>query len=88
MNRVVEADFLPRETNAVSSWPNSSGRWGTKEKRRILIVDDDPSTTRVVKVLLEKTGGYLVLEENEATKAHQSALTCRPHLILLTIVMP
>jgi CheY-like chemotaxis protein len=34
-----------------------------KEKRRILIVDDDPGTTRLVKVLLEKTDDYLVLEE-------------------------
>jgi putative two-component system response regulator len=41
-----------------------------------------------VKVLFEKTGDYLVLEENDATKAHQSALTFRPHLILLDIVMP
>src|SRR6266516_8226178 len=44
-----------------------------KEKRRILIVDDDREITRLVKILLEKTGRYLVLEENDAAKAHQSA---------------
>ena len=59
-----------------------------KEKRRILIVDNDPNTTHLVKVLLERTGQYLVLEENDATKAHQSARNFRPELILLDVVMP
>src|SRR4029077_5635047 len=35
----------------------------TKDKRRILIVDDDADSTHLVKILLEKTGGYVVLEE-------------------------
>jgi CheY-like chemotaxis protein len=59
-----------------------------KEKRRILIVDDDQESTRVVKILLEKTGRYLVLEENHAAKAHQSAQHFRPDVILLDIMMP
>ena len=88
MKKVIEADFLPRETNGGFSWPGSIGAWGTKEKRRILIVDNDRDTTHLVKVLLERTGDYLVLEENEATKAHQSARNFRPDLILLDIVMP
>jgi len=88
MNRVIEADFLPRETNAGSSWPSSIDGSGLKERRRILIVDNDPDTTHLVRVLLERTGHYLVLEENEATKAHQSARSFQPDLILLDIVMP
>jgi len=88
MNRVIEADFLPRETNAGFSWPSSIDGSGMKERRRILIVDNDPDTTHLVKVLLETTGHYLVLEENEATKAHQSARSFQPDLILLDIVMP
>ena len=59
-----------------------------KEKRRILIIDDDADTTHLVKVLLERTGHYLVLEENDAAAAHQSARNFRPDLILLDIVMP
>jgi CheY-like chemotaxis protein len=88
MNKVIEADFLPRETNNGFSWPSSPGTWGIKEKRRILIVDDDPDATHLVKVLLERTGQYLVLEENDATKARQSARDFQPDLILLDIVMP
>src|SRR5439155_8845459 len=34
----------------------------TKEKRRILIVDDDRESTHLVKILLEKAGAYVVLE--------------------------
>src|SRR5258708_39473879 len=59
-----------------------------KEKRRILIVDDDRESTHLVKILLEKAGPYLVLEENDATKAHQSAQNFRPDVILLDIMMP
>jgi CheY-like chemotaxis protein len=89
MNRVIEADFLPREANGGVSWPDSIGGWGMKEIRRILIVDNDADTTHLVKVLLERTGHYQVLEENDdATKAHQSARNFRPDLILLDIVMP
>ena len=88
MNNVIEADFLPGGTNSDSSWPRSIGGSGEKERRRILIVDSDPNTTHLVKVLLERTGHYLVLEENDATKAHQSALNFRPDLILLDVVMP
>ena len=60
----------------------------TKEKRRILIVDDDAESTHLVKILLEKAGHYLVLEENHAAKAHQSARDFRPDVILLDIMMP
>src|SRR6266487_6729278 len=63
-------------------------RSAVKEKRRILIVDDDRESTRLVKILLEKTGCYLVLEEHDATKAHQSAQNFRPDVILLDILMP
>jgi CheY-like chemotaxis protein len=59
-----------------------------KEKRRILIVDDDADSTHLVKILLEKTGGYVVLEENDSVVAHQSARTFRPDVILLDIMMP
>jgi CheY-like chemotaxis protein len=88
MTKVIEVDFLPRETNAAFLGPGSMGRWGTKERACILIVDDDRDTTHLVKVLLERTGHYLVLEENDATRAHWSALNFRPDVILLDIMMP
>jgi CheY-like chemotaxis protein len=59
-----------------------------EEKRRILIVDDDRDSTHLIKILLEKISHYLVLEENNAAKAHESARDFRPDLILLDIMMP
>ena len=59
-----------------------------KEKRRILVVDDDPDSTHLLKILLEKTGNYVVLEENDPDEAHQSARNFRPNAILLDIMMP
>ena len=89
MNKVIEADFFPRESEPEFSWPGSTpNAFGTDRKRRILIVDNDRDTTHLVKILLERTGRYSVLEENDATKAHQSAQNFRPDLILLDIVMP
>jgi PleD family two-component response regulator len=88
VNRIVEADFLPRETNVAFSGPGAIGHSPTKERPRILIVDNDRDTTHLVKVLLERTGDYLVFEENDVTKAHESAVNFRPDLILLDIVMP
>jgi PleD family two-component response regulator len=90
MNKVIEViepDFLSQPTPDFSS-SRSIGGSVMKERRRILIVDNDSDTTHLVKVLLERTGQYLVLEENDATRAHQSAQHFRPDLILLDVVMP
>ena len=62
--------------------------WAVKKERRILIIDDDRNSTHLLKIHLEKIGGYLVLEENDAAKAHQSVHNFGPDLILLDIMMP
>jgi CheY-like chemotaxis protein len=59
-----------------------------KKKRRVLIVDDDADSSHLVKILLEKTGNYVVLEENDPDEAHQSARNFKPDAILLDIMMP
>jgi CheY-like chemotaxis protein len=84
MNKVIEVDFLPREADVAFSWLDSID----DSERRILIVDNDKNSTHLVKVLLEKTGRYLVFEENEPTRAQLSARNFRPDLILLDVVMP
>ena len=84
MNKIIEVDFLPRDTNVAFSWLDSIG----DSAGRILIVDSDKNTTHLVKILLEKTGRYRVCEENHATRAHQTARNFRPDLIFLDVVMP
>ena len=88
MNKVIEADFFPRQSDVDRCGQNSAPDPAVKEKRRILIVDNDRDSSHLVKVLLEKTGAYLVLEENDPTKAQRTALDFRPDLILLDIMMP
>jgi len=88
MNKIIEADFFHREPNLEFSRPGSIARSELAEKRRILIIDNNRDTTRLVKILLERTGRYLVSEENDPIKAHQHAQNLRPDLILLDIVMP
>jgi CheY-like chemotaxis protein len=84
MNKVIEVDFLLREPERVASQLDlTPTAFGINDMRRVLIVDNDRASTHLVKVLLEKTGRYLVLEENEATRAHLSARNFRPDLILL-----
>jgi DNA-binding response OmpR family regulator len=58
------------------------------EKRRILIIDDEASFTRMVKLNLEKTGTFEVREEHRATYALAAAREFKPDLILLDVIMP
>jgi CheY-like chemotaxis protein len=76
MNRIVEANFLPQLVQAMNA------------RTCILIVDNNRDFTRSAKLALERTGRYLVCEENDSTKAHQTAQSVQPDLILLDIAMP
>lgn len=57
-------------------------------KKRILVVDDQPGFTRMIKRILEQTGLYEVRTENLARKAIDAAREFRPDLILLDVMMP
>ncbi len=58
------------------------------EKKRLFIVDDESGFTRLLKLTLEKSGNYQVLEENDGSKAWLKAREFKPHIIFLDIVMP
>ena len=57
-------------------------------KRKILVVDDEASLTRMLKLNLEETGKYEVRTENHGAGTMNTALEFRPDLILLDIMMP
>jgi len=88
VKKLFEADFFPRAPGADSLPPESASGSTAKGKRRILIVDDDANSTHLVKILLERSGPYVVLEENDPTKADQTAHNFKPDVILLDIIMP
>lgn len=60
----------------------STRRW------RILVVDDEPGLTRLLKLNLEGSGHYVVQEENCGAHALAAAREFRPDLVLLDIIMP
>ncbi len=57
-------------------------------KKRILLVDDEESITRTLKLFLDRTGGYEVRTENRGSLAVEVVRDFRPDLIVLDIVMP
>ena len=58
------------------------------KKTRILIIDDEASVTRSIRINLEALGAYEVCPENYARSALQTAREFRPDLILLDVMMP
>lgn len=57
-------------------------------KIKILVVDDEASLTRMLKLNLEETGQYEVSTENQGEKTLDVAREFKPDLILLDIMMP
>jgi CheY-like chemotaxis protein len=76
MNRTVEVNFFPQIVESI------------KEKACILIIDNNRDFAHSAKLALERTGRYFVYEENDGSKAHQTAQGLKPDLILLDIAMP
>lgn len=57
-------------------------------KKRILVVDDEPVLTRMVKMNLERTGKYEVRTVNQGAMALKAAHEFMPNLIFLDVMMP
>ena len=58
------------------------------QRSRILIVDDEKVTTRLLRMTLEQTGKYEVRAENDSKLVVASAIEFQPDLILLDVIMP
>ena len=57
-------------------------------KKKILLVDDEESLTKLIKLNLEATGHFEVAIENHGAKALKAARVFHPDIILLDVVMP
>ena len=57
-------------------------------KRRVMIVDDEVSFTRLLKLNLEQIDGYEVQTVNAPLTALAEARRFQPELILLDVMMP
>lgn len=56
--------------------------------KKILIVDDEASITRLLKLNLEKTGRFTVRTENLGAQCVPAAREFLPDLIILDVMMP
>jgi CheY-like chemotaxis protein len=56
--------------------------------KRVLVVDDEPDMTLMVKLGLEGYGGYDVREENDSASVMKVVREFRPDVIVLDIMMP
>lgn len=56
--------------------------------KRILVIDDEASITRTMKINLERSGDYSVCTENHADRALETARRFGPDLIFLDVMMP
>jgi CheY-like chemotaxis protein len=60
----------------------------TTAKKRVLIIDDEASFTRVLKLNLHHTGRYTAETVNDSTQALAFARDFSPDVILLDVMMP
>ena len=58
------------------------------DKKRILVVDDEPAFTRMVKLNLDTLERYEVHVEHDARQILATVHRFRPDLILLDVIMP
>ena len=58
------------------------------QKKKILIVDDEETFGKIVKLNLEETGEYVVRVENKGERAMDSIKEFEPDIIFLDIIMP
>ncbi|HSI10925.1 MAG TPA: response regulator [Chthoniobacter sp.] len=54
---------------------------------RILAIDDEPTATHTLKRILERRG-YIVEEENDSTRALETAKAFRPDVVIVDFSMP
>ena len=60
---------------------------GPTDRIKVLLVDDEPSFTRMLKMSLERRG-FEVMTENNGAYAHRIAADFVPDFIFLDVIMP
>ena len=61
---------------------------GTAPRKRVLVVDNEVTSTRMVRLTLERSGLFDICEVNDPLTALATARRFQPNLVLLDIEMP
>lgn len=75
-----------RKTSPAKSPSRNSRESAPADKKRIMIVDDEPNVRRLLRTMLNKK--FTVLEAEDGAQAVNMASTEKPDLILMDIMMP
>jgi CheY-like chemotaxis protein len=67
---------------------NSTNSSSSGSPVKVLLVDDEPALSRIVKLSLEKLGGFEVTLIIDPLIAVQTAVACQPDIALLDVMMP
>ena len=57
-------------------------------KKKVVVIDDEPEFCHMVKEVLEATGEYVVVTTSDPSQAENTIRQATPDLILLDVVMP
>ena len=60
----------------------------TKERPRILIVDNNSQFARSARLLLDQSGKYVTCTVIDPRRALETARNCRPDLVIVDLIMP
>ena len=86
--RIVEMRGFPPAGRTRPAVTGAAIHRHTMTKSRILVVDDEPNLSGLVRLFLEKTQRFEVRVENRSALALAAAREFRPDLILLDVDMP
>src|SRR5436305_1200997 len=83
---LTHAPARPKSAGGLSQ---RSGRCGmAATKKRVLVVDDELEFARMVKLILEMTGSYLVRDVHLSREVLKVAREFKPDVVLLDCMMP
>src|SRR2546427_12834579 len=76
-----------REPRSSCGASDPRGKETVMHRARVLLIDDEPSFTRMLKLNLERRG-FEVMVENNGANAYAAARQFLPDFILLDVIMP
>ena len=79
---------VPAPAPAPAGAPDSSGPETATARKKVLMIDDEATFARMVKLNLERTGAFEVRTETVALSALAAAREFKPDIILLDVIMP
>ncbi|GEM_PF-1594029 len=86
-NRMIFKEYCHRFLASKYSIKEALGPFDSSIIKKILVVEDSPTTRRVIKKTLE-SNGFLIVESDNGVEALSKLSTERPNLVILDVMLP